>query len=223
MRVSFLATADKSTFPRPSGSEFEEVPMNALGRLALVVTAAAVVAGPAVPATAAAPAESFETGFGSWQPDTDGLAPAWSVTRSTEQARHGVYSLRVYMDGRQDDGTTWVERRFKVAPNTTVRVTVAFHLWSSRQSDVGTWFVVAAAGTRDPETERDFTRLGSTEQAAGWKQYSALWTVTADAAGAVWVAFGTSVAWETERHHYLDYVSVTIQPAIGPALPVARP
>jgi hypothetical protein len=125
------------------------------------------------------------------------------------------------MDGRRDDGTSWVERQFKVAPNSTVQVTITFHLWSSRQADIGTWLVVATAGARDPETERDFTRLGLTEEAEGWKPYSGIWTVTADATGTVWVGFGTSVVWETIRHHYLDFVRVTIQPVIAPALPVA--
>ncbi len=192
--------------------------MNVFRRLALgAVAVTAVLAGSAVPVAAAAAAESFETGFGAWRPDTDGLAPTWSITRSTEQAQHGIYSLRVFMDGRQDDGTSWVERTFKVEPKAKVRVRLTFQLWSATQADIGTWFVVAAAGSRDPEIERDFLRIGSTEEAEGWHPYTATWTVTADDTGTFWVALGTSVVWETERHHYLDNVRVTVDPVTGPA------
>lgn len=170
----------------------------------------ATLFGPAVPAAAAAVPESFETGFGGWTPDTDGRAPAWSVLRSTEQAHTGAYSLRVFMDGRQDDGTTWVERRVAVGPGKTVRVTVTFWVWSERQSDLNGWAVVASAGVRDPETERDFTRVGFTESSAGWAPFSLTRVVTADANGIVWVAVGTSVLWESPRHHFIDDVGVEV-------------
>jgi hypothetical protein len=214
---------DEPTFGRANRRRsLKEALVNALRSVALALVAAtAVVAGSTAPAPAAAAAgtvtESFETDLGGWRSDTDGRARAWGITRSQEQARHGAYSLRVFMDGSLDDGTSWVERQFKVAPYATVQVTVDFHVWSSRQADIGTWLVVAAAGTRNPEAEADFSRLGATEQVAGWKPYGKTWTVTADAAGAVWVAVGTSVVWETIRHHYLDYVRVTIQPAVGAA------
>jgi hypothetical protein len=183
--------------------------------IVLGVLVAAVLSGPAVPAAAAVVTEGFETGFGDWNPDTDGLAPAWSVKRSTEQAHAGSYSLQVFMDGRQDDGTTWVERKFAVAPRTTVRVTVSFWLWSERQSDLNGWSVVASAGIKDPEIERDFTTIGFTEQTAGWASFSLTRSVTADASGTIWIAVGTSVLWETQRHHFIDDVSVEIL-AIGP-------
>lgn len=185
-------------------------------RSAMLIVGAFVTAVLSAPATAAvsAPAaaapESFETGFGGWVPDTDGLAPAWSIKRSTEQAHDGAYSLRFLTDGRQDDGTTWVERKFAVAPGTTVRVTVTLWLWSERSSDFNNWKVVAAAGVRDPEIERDFAQIGLTDQTAGWHPYSMTSTVTADASGTIWVAVGTSVLWESIRQYFVDYVDVEI-------------
>lgn len=178
----------------------------------VAAVAAAMLATSALPANAATVTESFETGLGGWRPDTDGRAPQWSVTRSTDQAFHGMHSLRVLMDGRRDDGTTWIERRFNVPPRGTVRVTLNFQLWSAGSSEVNHWAVVASAGTRDPEEERDFVLLGETETVGGWRSYGNSWTVIADASGSLWVALGTSVLWETLRHHHVDLVSVDIRP-----------
>ncbi|GAA0936719.1 hypothetical protein Vau01_046390 [Virgisporangium aurantiacum] len=172
---------------------------------------AAVSAPPAaVPVAAVAVPESFETGFGGWVPDTDGLAPAWSIKRSTDQAHDGAYSLRFFTDGRQDDGTTWAERKFAVTPGTTVRVTVTFWLWSEHRADFNNWKVVASAGVRDPEIERDFVQIGLTDQVAGWSPYRMTSTVTADASGTIWVAVGTSVLWESVRQYFVDFVGVEI-------------
>jgi len=177
----------------------------------VVFATVAALAAPVAPAAAAGSPESFETGFGGWRPDTDGLAPVADVTRSTKQAYDGIFGLRVFMDGRQDDGTTWVERKLAVKPNAKVRVTLTFWLWSERESFVNKWAVVAAAGVRDPERESDFTIVGQTEDVAGWKQYELAETFTADSTGTIWVAMGTSVLWETEREHFLDYVTVDIE------------
>jgi hypothetical protein len=185
-------------------------------KVIVLMSTVVVALGTAVgPARAATFIESFETGFGGWQPDTDGKAPAWSVTRTTEQAYHGRYSVRLWMDGTQDDGTTWVERRFAVAPNAKVSVQLSFQLWSPQQARAGHWNVVATAAGEDPEGEGDFEIIGHTEEAEGWKPYARGWVVTADATGGVWVAFGTSVIWEVNKHHYLDYVQVTIAPVNG--------
>lgn len=181
-----------------------------------MIAAVLLLAVPATPAAAGPVVESFETDFGGWQAESDGLAPAWSVTRSTDQAYHGSYSLRIYMDGRLDDGTTWVERQFFAAPNQVVAVELTFQLWSATQARIGSWAVVAIAGKSDPKQESDFDRIGLTEEAAGWKAYTKSWLVTADDTGGFWVALGTSVLWETEKHHYVDYVEVTITAAKGP-------
>src|SRR5688572_14983574 len=74
--------------------------------------------------------ESFEAGFGPWVPDTDGRAPTSTVTLSTERAHDGVRSVRIFMDGRKDDGTTWVEAQFVGPPMAQVRVNLSFQLWS---------------------------------------------------------------------------------------------
>src|ERR1700742_1862036 len=79
-------------------------------RLCTVVAGAGLMAtaalgGPAHAAPAALDQESFESGFGASVPDTVGRACAWQITRSTDQAYDGKYSLAFYLDGRNDDGT----------------------------------------------------------------------------------------------------------------------
>jgi hypothetical protein len=117
------------------------------------------------------------------------------------------------MVGRNDDGTTWLETRLSAPPNARVTVTLSFQLWSDMRAAAGFWNVVAVAGNRDPEGEVDFQRIGYTEQKAGWYPYVASWTFTVNPTGRIWVAFGTSVVWEVDKRHLLDYVQVAIKPA----------
>jgi hypothetical protein len=188
-----------------------------LRRLALLLIAGLLVtfAAPAGAANAQTIVESFEVGFGRWQPDSDGRAPKWSVTRSTEHAYHGVHSVRIFMDGRHDDGTTWLETGIIAQPYSTVTVTLSFQLWSDQKAFAGNWGVVAAVGSRNPETEGDFTRIGWTEQRAGWQPYGGSWKVTAGGNGMIWVAVGTTVYWEVDKRHLVDYVRVDVAPTSG--------
>lgn len=167
---------------------------------------------PAEPAIAQTNIESFEAGFGRWQPDSDGRAPKWSVARSTEHAYHGVYGVRIFMEGRQDDGTTWLETGVSVKPYTTVTVSVSFQLWSDSRAAAGNWGVVAAAGNRNPEAESDFKPIGYTEQRAGWQPYGGSWKITSNHTGMIWVAVGTTVLWEVDKRHLVDYLRVDVTP-----------
>jgi hypothetical protein len=180
-------------------------------RLMIVPTVVALLLALAGPAAAVPVAhDSFETGFGRWVPDTDGRAPVSSVTLSTEQAFDGVRSVRIFMDGRQDDGTTWIEAQFVGPPGTRIRVSLTFQLWSPGSGVAGGWFVVGYAGNGDPEAEADFTRLGYTDVTAGWRPYHFGWTFRTDASGRFRVALGTSVIWEVQKAHHIDSVRVDL-------------
>ena len=185
----------------------------------LLITAAVtallmIQAGPAAASAAGSAApiayDSFETGFGPWVPDTDGKAPVASVTLSTEQAFDGVRSVRIFMDGRQDDGTTWIEAQFAGPAWARVRVAVTFQLWSPGSGGAGGWRVVGFAGTGDPETETHFTPIGYTDVVAGWRPYHGVWTFRTDATGRFRVALGTSVIWEVQKAHHVDAVRVDL-------------
>jgi hypothetical protein len=181
-------------------------------RLAFVAAAAGLLMALTLPASAAAPiaVESFEAGFGQWRSDTDGRAPVSSVTITSERAFHGLRSVKIFMDGRQDDGTTWLEASFTGPPSTQVRVTLSFQLWSLAAGVAGGWNVVGFAGPRDPEAEADFTRIGVTEVKAGWLPYGGGWTFRTDSTGRFWVALGTSVIWEVQKAHLVDLVRVDL-------------
>ena len=76
--------------------------------------------------------EDFENGFGEWVTDADvpldpnnpGHLVEWNITRSNDVARSGRYSLKFFIDGRQDDGTIWIERKIAVQKGAQVQVSI---------------------------------------------------------------------------------------------------
>lgn len=168
------------------------------------------------PAAAFAQTESFESGFGAWVPDAQvpidpntGQPVAWHIVRSTVRAFQGIWSLEYYLDGRQDDGTIWVERTVPVGTTTVTTVHIDFYMYSAVKSNINAWAVVAYAGVANPETESQFAVIGYTNYDVGWLIYRYDTTVTPGPTTSIWVAFGYSVRWETIRTDYFDYVTVT--------------
>jgi hypothetical protein len=161
---------------------------------------------------------SFEGGLQGWsrdhfidcEQDPEPCVFNWRITRSTQQAHDGNTSLKMFLDGTNDDGTIWLERRFDVKPNSTTKVRIRFWLWSEGQSDFNTWPVVAYAGRANPETEEDFTIVGQTDRRAGWSRYELVQEVTAGSSGRIWVAFGFGATWETPRTYFIDSVKVRL-------------
>jgi hypothetical protein len=184
--------------------------------LAAVIAGAGLVAVPAASHAAQAGAvasveqESFETGMGAWQADTDGRARAWQIYRTADQAVDGKYGLGLYLDGSNDDGTIWIERKFTAPPNATVSVTASFWLYSATSGDVNAWPVVGYAGNHDPETTADIRSVVGVLNKKGWTQYTFTRKVTADSTGTVWVAAGIWATWETTRTNYLDLIETSI-------------
>lgn len=75
-----------------------------------------------------------------------------------------------FIDGQQDDGTIWVERKMNVKSNAQVQVKISFHFYSHTESFNAIAAVVAYAGIRNPEVEGDFVVLGTANEVAGWKK-----------------------------------------------------
>jgi hypothetical protein len=174
---------------------------------------AAVEAGPGAPVPAPAYRDSFEFGWDGWKPDTDGLARDWSISHSTKEAYDGRVSLAFYLDGRNDDGTIWIERPFAVTPGAIVYVEASFWLHSAAPS-VTAWPVVGYAGPQNPKSEADLPRIDLADRVQGWMQYRFADKFQADATGTAWVALGISATWEVARTYYVDLVetSVTVWP-----------
>jgi hypothetical protein len=162
--------------------------------------------------------EDFEEDFGGWIGDAD-VPPDpnnpsslvdWNVSRVTSPLKSGQYSVALHIDGRQDDGTVWIEKKLSVKRNTQIQVEVSFDFYSESESFNVIAAVVGFAGSSNPEVEADFTVLGQANEASGWKRYTHTATVNTGASGEVWVAVGISVRWETVMTYNLDEAKVTI-------------
>jgi len=162
--------------------------------------------------------EGFEEDFGGWEGDADvppdpnnpGSLVDWNVSRVTSPVKSEQYSVELYIDGRQDDGTVWIEKALSVKRNSQIQVKVSFDFYSESESFNVIAGVVGFAGTSNPEVEADFTVLGQANEVSGWKRYTYTATLNTGSSGEVWVAVGISVRWETEMTYNLDDVEVTI-------------
>lgn len=163
--------------------------------------------------------EGFENGFGEWTIDADvppdpnnpGHFVEWSITRSTDIASSGQYSLKFFIDGRQDDGTIWIERRVAVKKKAKIKVDISFDFYSDHESHANTRAVICAyAGVRKPRTEEHFTVIGNANEVEGWKRYSYTANIDTGSNEEIWVALGISVIWETHMTYYIDNVEVKI-------------
>jgi hypothetical protein len=143
-------------------------------------------------------------------PNNPGQCVAWNVSRVTSLVHSGQYSVELYVDGRQDDGAVWIEKKISVKNNSQIRVKVSFEFYSEQESFNVIASVCAYAGISNPEVEADFTVLGQANEVAGWKRYTHETTLYTGSSGEVWVAVGITVRWETEMTYNVDDVKVTI-------------
>jgi len=163
--------------------------------------------------------EGFENGLGEWVADADvpfnpedpTRLVEWNITRSTDVASSGKYSLKLFIDGRQDDGTIWVERKIPVRKNARVNVSLSFNFYSGQESFNTIAAVCAYAGVRNPEYEDDFSVVGNANEVEGWKRYGLTADVDTGSSGEMWVALGISVRWETYMTYYVDDVEIEVR------------
>lgn len=162
--------------------------------------------------------EGFEQDFGGWVKDADvppdpnnpGHLVAWDVNRVTSQSHSGDYGVQLFIDGRQDDGTVWLERRIPVESDSQIRIEISFDFYSEQESFNIIAGVCAYIGIADPMVEEDFVVLGPANEVAGWKRYSHTSNLNPGAHKDVWVGVGITVRWETEMTYYIDNVKVTV-------------
>jgi len=163
--------------------------------------------------------DDFENGFGKWIADSDvpldpnnpGYSVEWRIERVTNVSISGQYSLKFFIDGRQDDGTIWIERRISAQKNSDIQVKVSFVFYSETESFNTIAVVCAYAGVRNPEAEADFTIVGPANEVAGWKDYVYTATVQTGSSEEIWVALGISVRWETRMAYNIDDVDIEIK------------
>lgn len=160
--------------------------------------------------------ESFENGFGEWSADADvpedpnnpGQPVEWHINRVTNVSHSGQYSLELFIDGRQDNGTIWIERKIGLKKRSQVKV--SFWLYNEQESFNTRAVVCAYVGAENPEVEENFYVLGSADEVAGWKNYAYTAIIDADSSGEFWVAVGISVRWETYLTYYIDDVEIEV-------------
>jgi len=187
---------------------------SAIGILIIISAAAGWYFGP----KSIAYNEGFEQDFGGWigdadvppDPNNSGFNVEWKVSRTTSPAKSGQHSVELYIDGRQDDGTVWIEKMLSTERNAQVQVNVSFDLYSENESFNVIAAVVGFAGTSNPEIEADLKVIGKANDVSGWKRYTYIATLETDSSGEVWVALGISVRWETKMTYNVDDVKVTI-------------
>ena len=163
--------------------------------------------------------EDFENGFGEWiadahvplDPNNPGHYVEWHIERVTNVSRSGRYSLEFFIDGFQDDGTIWIEKKISVKSNSQIQAKVSFEFHSEDESFNTIAAVCAYAGVRNPEVEEDFVVLGPANEVAGWKKYTYTTTLNTDSSEEVWVALGITVRWETRITYYIDDVEIEIK------------
>jgi hypothetical protein len=167
--------------------------------------------------------QDFEIELGEWEvdrhvpmdPNNPGHEVSWSVTRveNASRAISGTHSLKLFIDGRQDDGVIWVEKSYQLKANTTYRVTIKFQFYCGMDSFNTITQVVGYCNTTNPEVEADLIEglLGSGEQAPAWKEYSRTTKVTTKSDGIIWVAVGMSVVWESFITHFIDDLQIKIR------------
>lgn len=150
---------------------------------------------------------SFENGLAEWVPGSDlpedpdtGNPVAHTVIESPAHASDGAWSVELFIDGRQDDGTIWVQQQADLGDVDTL----AFDVYSPEESFNTITKVAAYAGPNPskPLTERDFDTDRPVEDHAGWSTEE--YPVEHESTGVV--AVGISVVWETEVTRYLDNV-----------------
>ena len=157
-----------------------------------------------------------DTNFGEWtanadappDPNNPGSSVQWSIRRSSNVSRSGVRSAEFFIDGTQDDGTIWLERKITVPSNAEVRLTLSFYFYSEEESFNTLAAIVAYAGSAKPVAEKDFTVVGTANEVAGWKNYAFNPAITTNSSGEAYVALGISVRWETTMTYYIDEIII---------------
>jgi len=154
----------------------------------------------------------LQTPLGPWGADGDlpfdsniDLARQWHVRGTRTEAHEGHRSLFMYLDGRSDDGTIWVERWIPVDPDTNLTVDLSFAF--GREANIAT-APVYYIGFTDPEMEDDFELLPLED---GWHVYKVSQAVFTGERTRLWIAVGLTVSWETEVYHYLDSIDITVR------------
>lgn len=180
--------------------------VGAVGTLG-TVSAAGCIQAPGTPTATALRNPSFEDRLAGWTVGTDlpmdpntGDPVAARADTVGDPVSHGERSLSLFIDGRQDDGTIWVQQAVDLSGTSTLSVDVY-----SEGESFNTVTKLAVYAGPDPGRalgESDFDTTRATETHEGWATQS--YPVRSVDAGLL--AVGISVVWETEVTRFLDAI-----------------
>lgn len=178
--------------------------------------------------------EGFEDGLGDWEagaaigPEVDVADFDWEVGVSEAEAASGERSLRIWNQGDYDDGVTWAVHPVPIESGGSYRIEVSGQFWSESESFNTIRHSLMRLGPEPPETEEEFpqpglntTDLGETPYgglrdalwlADGWREYAFEWTTPELSTETLYLAVGTAVIWEADATHYVDDLSVRVEP-----------
>lgn len=178
--------------------------------------------------------EGFEQGLGAWESDAaigsevDIEEFEWELDVSDAEAAAGDSSLRIWNEGDYDDGVTWGVHPVSIESGQAYQIEVTGQFWSESESFNTIRHAVMRLGPDPPAVEEDFpqpglntTELGETPYgglreplwlADGWREYTFEWTTPEVSTDTLHLAVGTAVVWEADATHYIDDLSVTVEP-----------
>ena len=162
--------------------------------------------------------EDFENGLENWgidaevpdDPNNPGHSVEWKIEVSTNQSVSPSHSAMFTIDGLQDDGAIWLERKLSMEPNAVRNINVTFQFWSESESFNTLAAIIGYAGNKNPTFEGDLQVIGYANQVEGWKNYTFSSEVTANSNGDAYIALGIAVLWETRMTYYIDDITVDV-------------
>lgn len=157
--------------------------------------------------------DGWEQGVTAWatgydlpdDPNNPGEKVAWNITASADLPRSGARALKMQVDGTQDDGTIWLQRRVDVSGGETLEL--SFWSYSEFESFNTLDVLVAYIGEAPPAGEGSFEVLGPGDNWVGWHEFTYRKTIPGNV-DSVYVAFGISVRWETDITQYFDDLEI---------------
>jgi len=149
---------------------------------------------------------SFETALEGWtvgrdlpdDPNERAGKVATEVGVSTRLSSDKTQSLRLFIDGSQDDGTVWVQQRVDLSSHSTLSIDI----YNDEESFNRITQPAIYTGPEKELEEKDFDRSNSIEDHSGWKTYE----YDVEHGGVGLLAVGMNVIWETGVRHYFDNV-----------------
>jgi hypothetical protein len=177
--------------------------------------------------------ESWESGLGEWSTHGSVGSDAagefrWSIDVTDERAAAGDRSLRVFTEGRHDDGTAWATRSVPVERGRAYDATGAVRAWSAGESFNTVRHFVVRLAPEPPASEGDFPPPGENSTGAGtvpvgglrepmdreggWEQFRFEWTTPTLETATLSLSVGVTVVWETDRTDYVDDLRVSLVP-----------